>query len=73
MHDYSAAVGDLVRPTLHACRQLDSFYRHDLGIVTEVAWSELGRRAIVYGLWSGSWQKRPMAAAWLEKVNDEEK
>ena len=66
-------VGDIVRPTSQACRQLSSFRKDDLGIVTRIHAEELGRRAIVYVLWNcgiRKWEKAPMARVWLEKVNE---
>ena len=68
-------VGDLVRPTAHACQQLERCRKDDLGIVTRIHAGELGRRAIVYVLWNGGnsgryWEKVPIAMAWLEKVNE---
>ncbi len=66
-------VGDLVRPTEYACRELQGFQKDDMGIVTRVTARELGRRAIVYVMWnygSRRWQKAPMARVWLEKVDE---
>ena len=65
-------VGDLVRPTDYACRTLDHFSKSDMGVVTEIKAEQLGRRAIVYVLWSSGaqrvWEKAPIARVWLEKV-----
>ena len=65
-------VGDLVRPTDHACRSLDNFSKSDMGIVTEIRAEQLGRRAIVYVLWNSGirrvWERAPIARVWLEKV-----